>query len=115
VELAIGIERKQSKNQSIVLDHHRQCRDHLIGRIAGNRQIHLVDVEQLRIDPGHRRGIALVVVIDELHRPAQQSALGVDVLGPNLHRQQAGLADHRQSARQCHAQADRNRLRRTRG
>src|SRR6266478_3700681 len=54
----------------------------------------------------HRRGIALVVVVDELDGTAQQPALCVDVLFPDLLGEERGLAVGRKAARHCHAEAD---------
>src|SRR5262249_1035980 len=50
------------------------------------------------------------VVIDELHRPAEQAALGVDVVLPDVDRQQGGLAVHGQAAGERHPEADLDRL-----
>ena len=82
----------------------------ICGRVAADHQIDLVDVEQLRVDAGHRRRIALIVVVDELHRPAEEPALGVDVLLPDLHREERRLAVGREPAGQRHAEADLDRL-----
>ena len=67
-------------------DRHRRRRD--IGAVARDDEVDLVDIEQLCIDAGHQRRVGLVVVIHQLDRPAEQPALLVDVLGPDLHRQQ---------------------------
>jgi hypothetical protein len=75
-----------------MLDRHRHRRGDQVGAIARDDQVYLVDIEQLCIDPGHGRRTALVIVIDELDRPAQEPALGVDVVLPDLHRQERRLA-----------------------
>src|SRR5262249_61132301 len=59
-------------------------------------------------------GIALVVVINELDRTSQESAFDVDVVAPNFQRQQILLAVGRNRARQCHAEADLDRIGRAR-
>ena len=46
------------------------------GGVAADHEIDLVDVEQLGVDAGNRRGIGLVVVVDELDLAAEQPALG---------------------------------------
>jgi hypothetical protein len=43
-----------------------------------------VDRKKLRVDAGCVGGVGLVVVIDELHRPAEQPALRIDVVAPDL-------------------------------
>jgi hypothetical protein len=81
--------------------------------IAGD-EVDLVDIEQLREDAGHRRRVALVVVVDQPDRPAEQPAIGVGLLFPDLHRQQRRLAARREPAGQTHSKADVDRLRRAR-
>ena len=72
-------------------DRHRHRRRDQVGAVARNDEVDLVDVEQLCIDARHRSRVALVVVVDELDRPAQQSAFGVDVVPPDLHRRAAPI------------------------
>src|SRR5262249_47255454 len=73
-------------------------------------EIDLVEVEKLGIDARHQRRIALIVVLDELHRPAEQAALGVDLvlqyLQPELHH----LAGAGVRAGERHAAADADRV-----
>src|SRR5207248_3379658 len=59
-------------------------------------------------------GIGLVVVVDEPDRPPEQTALGVHVLGPHLHREQRGPAVPAQRAGEAHAEPDFERLLRNR-
>jgi hypothetical protein len=61
-------------------DRHRR-RDQR-GRIARYDEIDFVDVKKLRVESGDLRRVALIVVIDKLDFPPEQSALGVDVLDP---------------------------------
>ena len=110
VELVVRPERKQSEKQPVVRDRDRYCRGYQIGAVARNQQIDFVDVDQLGVDPRDVRGIALVVVIDQLDRPAEQPALGVDLLLPDLEGEQPCLADDGERAGQFHAEADRDRL-----
>ena len=112
VELVVHIEAEQRKERHLVLDDDRHRRGQQIGAVIADRQVDLVDVEQLRKDAGYRRRIALVVVIDQLDRAAEQPALGVGLLLPDLHRQQGRLAAGRETAGQRHAEADLDRLRR---
>ena len=110
VELAVHREAEQREERPVVLhdDRHRR-RDH-VGRVAAGDDVDLVDVHQLGVEARYRRGIRLVVVVDELHRPAEQPALGVDLLFPDLHGQQRRLAVGRERAGQVHAEADGERL-----
>ncbi len=110
LKLAVHIEPEQRKEGHVVLDHDRHRRRQQVGAIIAGNQIDLVDIEQLRKDAGHRRRVALIVVIDQLHRPAQEAALGVGLLLPDLHPQQGRLAAGRQPAGQPHAEADLDRL-----
>jgi hypothetical protein len=72
--------------------------------------MHLVDVEQLRVDPGHRRRLRLVVVVDELDGPTEEAALLVHVILPELHGQEGGLALRGEASGQSHAEADLDRI-----
>jgi hypothetical protein len=104
---------KQPEEQAVVLDRDRHRRRDHVRAIARDDHVDLVDIEQLGVDPRHRRRIGLVVVIDELNRPAQQTLLGVDVVLPDLHRQQCRLAGAGKPAGQRHAKTDRDRFRRS--
>jgi hypothetical protein len=96
-------------------DRDRHRRHDQIGAIARNQQVDLVDVDQLRVDARHQRGIALVVVIDQLDRPAEQTALGIDLVFPNLESEQPGLANDGERTGQLHAEANLDGLRCARG
>src|SRR5204862_7925144 len=61
-------------------------------------------------DARHRGRVALIVVIDQLHRPAEEPALGVDLLLPDLHSEQGRLATGGETTGQPHAKADLDRL-----
>ena len=69
----------------------------------------LADVDQLGVDAGDVRRVRLVVVEHELHLPPEQSALLVDVLGPDLERKQPGLPDGSETAGLLDAEADLDR------
>jgi hypothetical protein len=85
-------------------DGHRRRDD--VGGVARGDDVDLVDVEQLGVEARHRRGVGLVVVVDELHRPAEQAAPGVDLFFPDLHGQQRALAVGGERPGQVHAEAD---------
>jgi hypothetical protein len=92
VELAVHGEREQSQQDIVTRDHDRHRRHRQVSAVAGEDQIDLVDVEQFCVDGGHERRIALIVIVDELHRPAEKASLGVDVLFPHLIRGEYSLA-----------------------
>src|ERR1051326_2076916 len=60
--------------------------------------VDMIDVEQLDIQARNVRRIALVVVEHQLHWAPEQSSPGIDVISPDVHRQNAGLADGRETA-----------------
>ena len=49
-----------------------------VGAVAGDDQVDLVDVEQLGVDRRDACRVGLIVVVNELHLPAEQATLGVD-------------------------------------
>ena len=95
---------------SFCADHDRHRRRGDIRAIARYDEIDLVDIEQLCVDAGHLRRVGLIVIIDEFDRAAEQPALGVDVVRPDLHGQEAALAVDRERAGQRHRKPDRDRL-----
>ena len=110
LELAVHIEAEQREERHLVLHHDRHRRRQQIGAVVTHHDVDFVDLEQLGEDPRHGRRVALVVVIDQLHRPAQHPALGVGLLLPDLHRQQGSLAAGGEPAGQPHAEADLDRV-----
>lgn len=66
----------------------------------------MIHVQKLGDDPRHQRRVRLVVVGDQLHRAPEQSACGVGVLDPDLHRQESGLAVWGQRAGLTKVKAD---------
>ena len=84
----------------------RHCRRQHVGAVGADDQVDLVDVEQLGIDAGHRRGIGLIIIIDELHGTAEQPAFGIGILLPDLLGEQGGPAVGGEPSRQRHAVAD---------
>ena len=87
----------------------------MIGRIAADDKVDLVDVEELHIDAGNRRRIRLVVVIDQFDWPPEQATLGVDLLFPNLRTEQGLLAVGCKRTGERHAEAYLDRLPALRG
>jgi hypothetical protein len=85
VEPLVDAGTEQADEQLVVLHRHGHRRGDLRRGIAADDQIDFIDIEQLGVDAGDLRRTALIVVVDELDRPAEQPALGVDVVFPNLH------------------------------
>jgi hypothetical protein len=110
LELAVDVEAEQAHEHELALHHERHRRRDDVGAVARHDHVHLVHVEELGVDAGHRCRIGLVVVVDQLDLAAEQAAPGVDVLRPDLHRDQRGLAVARERAGQAHAEADLERL-----
>ena len=74
VEFVVDRGAGQTDQQLLSLDRNRHRGGDLGRGIAGNDQVDFVDVEQLGVDAGHMRGIALIVVVNELDRAAEQAA-----------------------------------------
>jgi len=56
-----------------------------IGALTAEQKVYLVDIQQLGNDTRHERRVRLVIVGEQLHRPAKQPAFGIDILDPDLH------------------------------
>ena len=110
IECAVHRGPEQADEDLLSLHGDRHCRRQQVGAVAADDQVDLVDVEQLGIDAGHRRRIGLIIIIDELHRTAEQPAFGIGILLPDFLGEQGGPAVGGESARQRHAVADLDRL-----
>ena len=106
VESLVHAGAEQAHEQLLFLDGDRHRRSDLGRGIAAHDQVNFVDIEQLGVDAGHLRRIALIVVVDELNRPAEQPAFGIDVVFPDLHGDQRHFAVGREGTGQRHAKAD---------
>jgi len=63
-----------------------------VGRVRPDDKVDFVDVEKLRVDLRYRGRLRLIVVIDELDRPTEQTALGIGFLLPDPGAQEGLLA-----------------------
>ena len=115
MELAVGRVREQPDRHHVLLHDDRDHRGDHVGGVGPDQQVDLVDVDELRIDAGHVRRVALIVVAQEIDRAAEQPALRIDVVAPDLERDQELLADAGDAPRHRHAAADLDRLRGVRG
>ena len=118
LELGIDVQAEQPDQQELALHRDRHGRGDDVGPVSRHDQVHLVHVEQLGVDARHRGGVGLVVVVNELDLAPEDAALGIDVVAPDLHRDQRRLAVARERAGEAHAEADLERLlrqRRSRG
>ena len=84
VKFLVRIETEQADQQLALLHDHRQRRRNEIGTIGPVDEIDLIDVEQLGVDAGYVRWIRLIVVVHKLDLAAEEAALGVDLLFPDL-------------------------------
>jgi hypothetical protein len=110
MELVVGRQRKEAEEQPVVRYRDRHRRHDEIGAVARNQQVDFVDIDQLGVNGRHQRRVALVVVIDQLDRPPEQAALGIDLVFPDLEGEQPGLANDCKGPGQFHAKADLDRL-----
>ena len=101
-------EKLPDQQHAALLDqrHDRRGRHRRVGR---EQQIDLVDVEQLRVERRRLRGARLVVIDHEFDLAAEQPALGVDVVAPDLVTEQRGLAAAGEPAGLRHRHADLDR------
>ena len=86
VEFVVDADRGEADRHLLVLDDGRHRRRDEVGAVGAEQQVDFVDGDQLGVDVRHVRRRALVVVDDELDRAAEQPALGVDVVAPDLER-----------------------------
>jgi hypothetical protein len=114
MEMPVHIDGEEAERYLSMLHQHRYGRRHEIRAVGADDEIDLVDVDELRIDAGHVRRIALVVIEDELDRPPHHAALGIDVVAPDLQAEQKLLAVGRRAAGEVVAEADADRVRRAR-
>ena len=110
MKVAVHIDGKEAERQLVVLHQHRDRRRHEVGAVGPDEEIDLVDIDQLRIDARHVRGIGLIVIEDELDRAAHEAALRVHVIAPDLEGEQELLAVGRRAAGQIIAEADADRI-----
>ena len=110
LELVVDSEAEQRREHHLLAhdDGHRR-HDH-VGAVAGDDQVDLIDLEQLGVERRNLRRVRLVVVVDELDRPAEQAALGIDVVAPDFHGDQGRLAAGTERPGERHGEADLDRL-----
>ena len=106
IECAVHRGPEQADEDLLSLHGDRDRRRLQVGGVGADDQVDLVDVEQLGIDAGHGRGIGLIIIVDELHRTAEQPAFGIGILLPDLLGEQGGPAVGGEPSRQRHAVAD---------
>src|SRR5262249_4485295 len=70
--------------------------------------VHVIEIQQLLIETGNRGRTALIVVINELDRSAEQAPFGIDGLLPDLLSEQGRVAaaGEPSSLRDCVADLD---------
>ena len=115
MEFRVYIEREKADEDFVLLHDNRHRRRIQVGPVGAHHDVDFVDIEQLRVDARNVRRIGLVVVIDQFDLAAEQTALGVDFLLPDLRAEQRLLAVRRQRTGERHAKADLDRLAALRG
>ena len=108
--MAVDTDRHHADGESLVFNDDRHCRRGHVGGVGTEQQIDFVDIDELVVDAGHVRRIALVVIKNQINRAAQEAALRVDVIAPHLQREQQLLAVLRHPAGECHAETDLDRI-----
>src|SRR5581483_9068231 len=95
-EVVVDPGAEQTDEQSVLGDDQRHRRGDLRRGITAEHEVDFVDVDQLAVDAGDLRRARLIIVIDELHLAAEQTALGVDVVLPDFHGDKRHLAVRRE-------------------
>ena len=107
--LAIDTDREDAHRHLLVGDEDRHGGRHEVGGVGAEQQVGLIDRDQFGVEAGNVGGIALVVVDDDLDRPAEQAAPGIDVVAPKIDRRLHHLAGRSAAPgqRQSHPDLDR--------
>ena len=100
VELRVDSERHETEKESLAFDDQRHRRRDGIVAVAADNDIDLLNIEETLVNVGDELGVRLIVEEDEFDRPAEEPAVGVDVLLPDLVGESSGLAVRRESARE---------------
>jgi hypothetical protein len=103
---------QDAHDRELALHRDRHERGDQVRAVAGDDEIDLVDLEKLGVDAGDGGRVRLIVVGDHLDRPAEDPALLVHVVLPDLDGHQRRLAVRRQATGQRHAEPDLDRVRR---
>ncbi len=115
VEVPVDAHCHHADGELLVFNNNRHRRRGHVGGVRPEQQIDFVDVDELVVDTRHVRWIALIVVDNEFHRAAEEAALGVDVVAPQLKRKQKLFAVLRYPAGHRQAEADLDRFSRRSG
>jgi hypothetical protein len=92
VECLVCAESENSDCRSLALDDCRHGGGNDVGAVRANQEVDFVDAHQFFIYSWRIRRTALIVVINELHRAAEQAAFLVDIVAPDLEAGQHLLA-----------------------
>ena len=108
--MLVRAEPENADRRALVLDDRRhRCGDD-VGAVRPDQQFHFVDADQLGIDARRIRRRALVVVINQLDRPVEQPAFGVDVVAPDFQSREHLLAGRGRRAGQAQTKPDADRI-----
>src|SRR5262249_13603240 len=100
VNLRVDRERHEAEEKFPTFHDQRHCWCHGVISVAADHDIDLLDVEQMLVNAGDELGVRLIVDADELHRPAEELTVGIDVLLPDLVGESSCLAVRCESARE---------------
>ena len=103
---------EDADGRPVALDDRRHGRRDDVGAVGPDQQIDFVDRHEFRVDGWGISRVALVVVVDELHRPAQKPAFGIDIVAPDFETGEHLFARRRGGAGQADTQSDADRIRR---
>jgi hypothetical protein len=87
VQGVVDAQAHQSDEEATSLDDQRHRGQDGVGAVAADDQVDFVFVDQPAVQRRDTRGIGLVVVAEKFDRTAQQAALAVDVVSPDLVRE----------------------------
>src|SRR5437762_2303402 len=100
VELRIDSERHEAEKESPAFhDQRHRWRDGIV-TVAADHDIDLLNIEEALVNVSYKFGVRLIVEADELHRPAEEFAVCIDVLLPDLVGESGRLAVRCESARE---------------
>src|SRR6267378_5950011 len=100
VELRVDSERHEAEKESLAFhDQRHRWRDGIVS-VAADHDIDLLNIEETLVNVGYKFGVRLIVEANELHRPAEEFAVCIDVLLPDLVGESGGLAVRCERARE---------------
>ena len=100
VELRVHGEGHEAEKEFLAFNNQRHRRRDGIVSVAAGDEIDLLNIEETLVNVSDELLVRLIVEADELHRPAEEFAVCIDVLLPDLVGESGGLAVRCESARE---------------